>query len=106
MVKLRKTYRMRSSVVSKNILSNYPGAVLYGLLFNITLMVDSIIAGWSLGANGIAAVDLFIRSLGKRWNLPKPISENVMAWGGSDTISYSYVYKMNIVYLALAKNKF
>ena len=46
------------SVIRKNIISNYPGAVLYGLLFNITLMIDSIIAGLSLGAKGIAAVAL------------------------------------------------
>ncbi|HCM91682.1 MAG TPA: hypothetical protein DIS78_03845, partial [Lachnospiraceae bacterium] len=31
---------------------------MYGLLFNITLMIDSIIAGQSLGASGIAAVAL------------------------------------------------
>ncbi len=44
------------SVIRKNLLSIYPGAVMYGLLFNITLMMDSIIAGQSLGASGIAAV--------------------------------------------------
>ena len=33
------------SVIRKNLLSVYPGAVMYGLLFNISLMIDSIIAG-------------------------------------------------------------
>ncbi|MBQ9549811.1 MAG: hypothetical protein IJU87_03275 [Lachnospiraceae bacterium] len=47
-----------SSIIKKNILSNYPGAVFYGLLFNVTLMIDSIIAGQSLGERGIAAVAL------------------------------------------------
>ncbi|MBR6230292.1 MAG: hypothetical protein IKQ97_11185 [Eubacterium sp.] len=45
-------------VIRKNILSTYPGAVLYGLFFNVSLMLDSIIAGQSLGAQGVAAVAL------------------------------------------------
>lgn len=52
------------SVIWKNILSNYPGAVLYGLLFNIMLMIDSIIAGLNLGAKGIAAVALGVPGYG------------------------------------------
>jgi len=52
------------SVIRKNIISLYPGAVLYGLLFNITLMIDSIIAGWNLGASGIAAVALGVPGYG------------------------------------------
>ena len=46
------------NVIWKNLMSIYPGAVLYGLLFNVSLMIDSIIAGQSLGAGGIAAVAL------------------------------------------------
>ena len=56
--------RSSGSVIRRNIISNYPGAVLYGLLFNITLMIDSIIAGLSLGANGIAAVALGVPGYG------------------------------------------
>ncbi|MBQ7486520.1 MAG: hypothetical protein IJT77_03400 [Clostridia bacterium] len=52
------------SVIRKNILLNYPGAVLYGLLFNVMLMLDSIIAGWNLGADGIAAVALGVPGYG------------------------------------------
>ena len=52
------------SVIKKNIISLYPGAVLYGLLFNISLMIDSIIAGWNLGAPGIAAGALGIPGYG------------------------------------------
>ena len=51
-------------MVRKNILLNYPGAVLYGLLFNITLMTDSVIAGWCLGPDGIAAVALGVPGYG------------------------------------------
>ncbi len=51
-------------VIWNNIVSLYPGAVLYGLIFNITLMIDSIIAGWNLGAAGIAAVALGVPGYG------------------------------------------
>ena len=44
------------NVIRKNILSNYPGAVLYGLLFNVTLMIDSIIAGLSLGGSLLCVI--------------------------------------------------
>ena len=50
--------------IRKNIISTYPGAVLYGLLFNITLMIDSIIAGGNLGAAGIEAVALGVPGYG------------------------------------------
>ena len=52
------------SAIRKNLLSIYPGAVMYGLLFNIILMMDSIIAGQSLGASGIAAVALGVPGYG------------------------------------------
>lgn len=42
----------------------YPGAVFYGLLFNVSLMIDSIIAGQFLGASGIAAVALGVPGYG------------------------------------------
>ncbi len=35
--------RSQKNAIMKNILSMYPGAVLYGLLFNISMMTDSII---------------------------------------------------------------
>ena len=54
----------RENVIRKNILSMYPGAVLYGLFFNISLMIDSIIAGLSLGADGITAVALGVPGYG------------------------------------------
>ena len=46
---------------------------------------------------------LFVRSLGKRRELPQSIVEAVKAWGSGDSISYSYVYQMNIVCLTLTK---
>lgn len=52
------------NVITKNILSMYPGAAFYGLLFNILLMMDSIIAGQSLGAAGIIAVALGVPGYG------------------------------------------
>ena len=52
------------SVIGKNLLSIYPGAVLYGLLFNISLMIDSVIAGQTLGAAGIEAVALGVPGYG------------------------------------------
>ncbi len=52
------------NVIWKNLISIYPGAVLYGLLFNVSLMIDSIIAGQSLGAGGIAAVALGVPGYG------------------------------------------
>ena len=52
------------NVIWKNLMSIYPGAVLYGLLFNVSLMIDSIIAGQSLGAGGIAAVALGVPGYG------------------------------------------
>ena len=55
--------RSSGSVIRKNIISNYSGAVLYGLLFNVALMIDSIIAGLSLGSSGIAAVALGCRGM-------------------------------------------
>ena len=45
--------------------------------------------------------ELFIRSLGKRWNMPESVSEEVTAIGGNECISYSYIYKMNIVCITL-----
>ncbi len=54
----------KGSVIWKNIISMYPGAVFYGLLFNVSLMIDSIIAGQSLGASGIAAVALGLPGAG------------------------------------------
>ncbi|MCR4746553.1 MAG: hypothetical protein K5894_15160 [Lachnospiraceae bacterium] len=59
-----KSGQSHGKVIWDIILSNYPGAVLYGLLFNISLMIDSIIAGQSLGANGIAAVALGVPGYG------------------------------------------
>ena len=59
-----KDKRYGGSVIWKNIISIYPGAVFYGLLFNVSLMLDSIIAGWSLGATGIAAVALGVPGYG------------------------------------------
>lgn len=56
--------RSSGSVIRKNIISNYSGAVLYGLLFNVALMIDSIIAGLSLGSSGIAAVALGVPGYG------------------------------------------
>ena len=52
------------NVIWENLISIYPGAVLYGLLFNVSLMIDSIIAGQSLGAGGIAAVALGVPGYG------------------------------------------
>ncbi len=52
------------NVIRHHILSAYPGAVLYGLLFNVSLMIDSIIAGQSLGTTGIAAVALGVPGYG------------------------------------------
>jgi Na+-driven multidrug efflux pump len=46
--------------------------------------------------------ELFIRSLGKRRNMPESISENAMNPGDNSSISYSYVYKMNIACITLA----
>ena len=54
----------RTDTIRENILLNYPGAVLYGFFFNISLMIDSIIAGQSLGAGGIAAVALGVPGYG------------------------------------------
>ena len=48
-------------------------------------------------------VELFIRSIGGPWELPGSLSDRVAEWGGNDTITYSYVYKMNIVCITLAK---
>ena len=45
---------------------------------------------------------LFVRSLGKRRELPENVSDNASAYG-VDGISYSYVYKMNIVCLTMRK---
>ncbi len=45
--------------------------------------------------------ELFIRSIGKRWDLPASISEEVKAFLGKEAISYSYVYRMNIVCIIL-----
>ena len=50
--------------IRKNIISAYPGAVMYGLMFNVTLMIDSIIAGSNLGAPGIEAVALGVPGYG------------------------------------------
>ena len=47
-------------------------------------------------------VRLFVRSLGKQWELPAAIPENVGEMIGNASVSYSYVYKMNIVCLTLA----
>jgi hypothetical protein len=44
---------------------------------------------------------IFIRSIGQMRKLPESIYENVIKWGGSDSISYSYVYKMNIVCITI-----
>ena len=41
--------------------------------------------------------ELFIRSLGRRFNMP----EYTMAHGDNESVSYSYVYKMNIVCITL-----
>lgn len=51
-------------VIKKSIMSVYPGAALYGLVFNVSLMIDSIIAGQSLGADGIMAVALGVPGYG------------------------------------------
>ncbi len=56
--------RSQKNAIMKNILSMYPGAVLYGLLFNISMMIDSIIAGQSLGTAGITAVALGVPGYG------------------------------------------
>ena len=45
---------------------------------------------------------LFVRSLGKRRELSESISDDARAYG-VDGVSYSYVYKMNIVCLTLGK---
>lgn len=58
------TERSSGKVIRENIISNYPGAVIYGLLFNVSLMIDSIIAGWNLGTGGIAAVALGVPGYG------------------------------------------
>lgn len=47
-------------------------------------------------------IALFVRSLGKRREFPKNVSDNANAYG-VDGISYSYVYKMNIVCLTIMK---
>ncbi|MBO6147866.1 MAG: hypothetical protein J6O55_00845 [Lachnospiraceae bacterium] len=51
-------------MIKKNFFSMYPGAVLYGLFFNISLMIDSIIAGQVLGADGITAVAVGVPGYG------------------------------------------
>ena len=58
------TKQSSGNVIRKNIISNYSGAVLYGLLYNVALMIDSIIAGLSLGPSGIAAVVLGVPGYG------------------------------------------
>ncbi|MBP3204830.1 MAG: hypothetical protein J6M66_05350, partial [Lachnospiraceae bacterium] len=47
-------------------------------------------------------IALFVRSLGKRRELSESISDDARAYG-VDGVSYSYVYKMNIVCLTLGK---
>ena len=47
-------------------------------------------------------VRLFVRSLGKQWELPAAVSENVGEMVDNASVSYSYVYKMNIVCLTFA----
>ena len=49
--------------------------------------------------------ELFVRSLGNRWELPSSISENVRLCGGGASITCSYVYKMNIVCVTLAHSE-
>ena len=46
--------------------------------------------------------ELFIRSVGQRRELPQSISEKVIALGDDGAVSYSYVYKMNIVCITVA----
>ena len=41
--------------------------------------------------------ELFIRSLGEQWDPTASISEDVKNTGEGLSVSYSYVYKMNIV---------
>ena len=47
-------------------------------------------------------IRLFVRSLGKQWELPAAIPDNVGKMVGNASVSYSYVYKMNIVCLTFA----
>lgn len=51
-------------LIRKNLLAMYPGAALYGLAFNVMLMMDNIIAGDVLGPDGIAAVALGVPGYG------------------------------------------
>lgn len=51
-------------MIRKNLLEMYPGAALYGLSFNIMLMLDSILAGIVTGADGIAAVAIGVPGYG------------------------------------------
>lgn len=48
-------------------------------------------------------VKLFVRSLGDQQSLPASIEENAKSWGEGDSVTYSYVYKMNIVCITLKK---
>lgn len=52
------------NMIRKNLLEMYPGAALYGLSFNIMLMLDSILAGIVTGADGIAAVAIGVPGYG------------------------------------------
>ncbi len=61
---MTNSFNSKESITFKNILAMYPGAVFYGLLFNISLMIDSILAGHSLGSSGIAAVALGVPGYG------------------------------------------
>ncbi len=47
--------------------------------------------------------ELIIRSLGKRDGLSSSISEKIKRLGDKNSVSYSYVYKMNIVCINLGK---
>ena len=105
-------------LIRRTLYRMYPGAAIYGLLFNVMLIIDSVIAGSNLGPDGVAAVAigipaygvllalmLVIRTMGTPYNPLdfEPDKDTFSKMGVSmvqriaKEVTYTNVYKLNVV---------
>ena len=101
-----KAAQNEAELIRGNLRRMYPGAALYGLFFNIMLMIDSIIAGSALGEEGIFAVALGMPGYGVPVALVYALIHGTvlrMTWakGRKDEAGFRRAFCGGIVFVAM-----
>ena len=93
-------------LIRKTLFKMYPGAAIYGLLFNVMLIIDSVIAGSNLGPDGVAAVAIGIPAYGVLLALINALIHGTslrMVWtkGSADQEGFHRVFCGGFTFIAI-----